>query len=109
MSQSSIFKNLKEKKSWRAIQDNNIWVSLNIDKRKVNKERAEQELLSLENKLRREMGLETFQNYKEFVEREKDPEVIDIDEAILKESANILADFIEYSFQPVVVSIESTG
>ena len=27
----------------------------------------------------------------------------------LKESANILADFIEYSFQPVVVSIESTG
>ena len=55
------------------------------------------------------MGLETFQNYKEFVEREKDPEVIDIDEAILKESANILADFIEYSFQPVVVSIESTG
>lgn len=109
MSQSSIFKNLKEKKSWRAIQDNNIWVSLNIDKRKVNKERAEQELLSLENELRREMGLETFQNYKEFVEREKDPEVIDIDEAILKESANILADFIEYSFQPVVVSIESTG
>ena len=91
------------------MQDNNIWISLNIDKRKANKEQSEQELLSLENELRRELGLETFQNYKEFVEREEDPQVIDIEEAILKESANILADFIEYSFQPVVVSIESTG
>ena len=91
------------------MQDNNIWISLNIDKRKANKEQSEQELLSLENELRRELGLETFQHYKEFVEREEDPQVIDIEEAILKESANILADFIEYSFQPVVVSIESTG
>jgi len=109
MAQSSIFKNLIEKKSWRAMQDKNIWISLNIDKRRNKKEQSEQELLSLENELRRELGLETFQTYKEFVEREEDAQIIDIDEEILKESANILADFIEYSFQPIVVSIESTG
>ncbi len=109
MNQSSVFKNLKEKKSWRKMQDENIWISLNIDKRKNKKEQSEQEILLLENQLRTELGLDTFHTYKEFLEREEDPRMIDIDEEILKESANILADFIDYSFQPVVVSLDSTS
>ena len=46
---------------------------------------------------------------KDYINREEDPEILDIDHEILRESANILTDFIEYSYQPVVVSLKSAG
>ena len=109
ISTSLLFTNLEKKKAWRELQEKDIWLSLNLEKRKNNKEKSEQELLSLENSLRKELGLETYQTYKDFINREEDPDILDIDQEILKESANILTDFIEYSYQPVVASLKSTG
>ena len=109
ISRSLLFTNLEKKKAWREFQAKDIWLSLNLEKRKNNKEKSEQELLSLENSLRKELGLETYQTYKDFINREEDPDILDIDHEILRESANILTDFIEYSYQPVVASLKSTG
>ena len=52
--------------------------------------------------MRKKMGLSTFENYQAFLDREEGDEEPNIDEAILLEAANILSDFIEYSYKPVI-------
>ena len=78
------------------------FLELNIDNRKTEKENKEAELLAMENDLRKEIGLNTFESYQAFLDREEIKEEPDINEEILLEAANILSDFIKYSYKPVI-------
>ncbi len=75
---------------------------LDLEIRKAKKENTEAELLTMENDLRKKIGLNTFESYQAFLDREEIKEEPDIDEEILLEAANILSDFIEYSYKPVI-------
>ena len=61
-------------------------------------------MLKNENALRASLDLPTFETYKEFVEREDDPEELDVDSEILEEAANILIDLIEIKNKPLLAS-----
>ena len=99
---SVLFKHHKKLKAWRKAQQEEKFLELNIDNRKTEKEKKEAELLTMENDLRKEIGLNTFESYQAFLDREELKEEPDIDEEILLEAANILSDFIEYSYKPVI-------
>ena len=99
---SVLFKHHKKLKAWRKVQQEEKFLELNIDNRKAEKENKEAELLTMENDLRKEIGLNTFESYQAFLDREEIKEEPDIDEEILLEAANILSDFIEYSYKPVI-------
>ena len=99
---SVLFKHHKKLKAWRKAQQEEKFLELNIDNRKTEKENKESELLTMENDLRKEIGLNTFESYQAFLDREEIKEEPDIDEEILLEAANILSDFIEYSYKPVI-------
>ena len=75
---------------------------LDLEIRKAKKENTEAELLTMENDLRKKIGLNTFESYQAFLDREEIKEEPDIDEEILLEAANILSDFIKYSYKPVI-------
>ena len=99
---SVIFNHYKTLNSWRKNQENEKFVELDIDKRRLKKERIETDMLSMENNLRKTLGLNTFNTYKDFLDKDEDDKKPDIDEEILYEAANILTDFIDYSFKPIV-------
>ncbi len=99
---SVLFKHHKKLKAWRKAQQEEKFLELNIDNRKAEKENKEAEILTMENDLRKEIGLNTFESYQAFLDREEIKEEPDIDEEILLEAANILSDFIEYSYKPVI-------
>ena len=99
---SVLFKHHKKLKAWRKAQQEEKFLELNIDNRKAEKENKESELLTMENDLRKKIGLNTFESYQAFLDREEIKEEPDIDEEILLEAANILSDFIEYSYKPVI-------
>ena len=99
---SVLFKHHKKLKAWRKAQQEEKFLELNIDNRKIEKENKESELLTMENDLRKKIGLNTFESYQAFLDREEIKEEPDIDEEILLEAANILSDFIEYSYKPVI-------
>ena len=99
---SVLFKHHKKLKAWRKAQQEEKFVELHIDNRKTEKENKESELLTMENDLRKKIGLNTFESYQAFLDREEIKEEPDIDEEILLEAANILSDFIEYSYKPVI-------
>ena len=105
---SVLFKHHKKLKAWRKAQQEEKFLELNIDNRKTEKENKEAELLTMENDLRKEIGLNTFESYQAFLDREEIKEEPDIDEEILLEAANILSDFIEFSYKPVI-SMNKTG
>lgn len=81
---------------------NDDFVDLDLEKRRTKKQKAEQELLALENKTRERLGLNTFSSYKEFLEREAVDGEPSLDEEILIEAANVLSDFISKAYNPVV-------
>jgi len=66
------------------------------------KDKIEEFLLSNENSLRKTLNLPTYESYKDFVEREDDPEILDVDEEVLGEAANILIDLIELKEKPLL-------
>ncbi len=99
---SVLFKHHKKLKAWRKAQQEEKFLELNIDNRKTEKENKESELLTMENDLRKKIGLNTFESYQAFLDREEIKEEPDIDEEILLEAANILSDFIKYSYKPVI-------
>ena len=99
---SVLFKHHKKLKAWRKAQQEEKFLELHIDNRKTEKENKESELLTMENDLRKKIGLNTFESYQAFLDREEIKEEPDIDEEILLEAANILSDFIEYSYKPVI-------
>ena len=89
-------------KTWRRIQQDEKYLDLNIDNRKASKENAEAELLAMENDFRQKIGLNTFESYQAFLDREETEEEPDIEEEILLEAANVLSDFIKHSYKPVI-------
>ena len=99
---SVIFNHYKTLNSWRKNQANEKFLELDIEKRKLKKEKIETDILSMENELRKKLGLNTFNTYKDFLDKDEEDKKPDIDEEILYEAANILTDFIDYSFKPIV-------
>ena len=108
INKSGLFKHLEKMKTWRKIQQDEKYLDLNIDNRRASKENAEAELLAMENDFRKKIGLNTFESYQAFLDREETEEEPDIEEEILLEAANVLSDFIKYSYKPVI-SLSKTG
>ena len=108
LDQSILFNHYRNLKSWREEQLEEKFFELNVNNRRAKKEQIESELLAMENNLRKQLGLETFVDYQAFLNREENDEDPDIEEEILLEAANILSDFIEFSYQPVI-SMKKAG
>ena len=94
ITKSALFDSVEAKKKWQAENEINF-LDLNLKTRMKQKDKIEEFLLSNENSLRKALNLPTYESYKDFVEREDDPEILDVDEEVLGEAANILIDLIE--------------
>ena len=101
ITKSALFDSIEAKKKWQAENEINF-LDLNLKTRKKQKDKIEEFLLSNENSLRKTLNLPTFESYKDFVEREDDPEILDVDEEVLGEAANILIDLIELKEKPLL-------
>ena len=97
-----MFNHYKSLKTWRKAQKEDKFLVLDLDKRKAKKENAEIELLALENGTRKKLGLPMFDAYQALLDREDSNEEEDLDEEILLEAANVLSDFIQQSYKPVI-------
>ncbi len=106
---SPIFKSLEKKKELMEEQEKDLWLQLDIETRGEKKNDLENRFLVLENNLREELGLETYLTYQDFLDREEDPEDLNVESEILLESAHILSDYIEQSYNPIIASLESSG
>ena len=105
---SALFSSVETRKRWQ--EDNEIeFLDLNLETRINQKNKIEGFLLSNENALRESLDLPTYNTYKEFMEREDDPDFLDIDEEILGEAANILLDLIEIKEKPILAFNEKTS
>ena len=97
---SALFDSIEARKKWQ--RENEIdFLDLNLALRIKQKDEIEGFLLSNENSLRNALNLPTYDTYKEFKEREDDPEMLDIDLEILGEAANILIDLMEAKNEPL--------
>ena len=100
VNQSVLFESIKFRKQWQ--EDNqNEFLDLNLEERIKQKNKIEEFLLSNENDLRKKLNLPTFSSYKEFMDRDDDPDQLNIEAEILGEAANILIDLIEIKNEPV--------
>ena len=91
------------RKEWRKANDI-TFLDLHIDKRKKVKEGIENFVLLEENELRRMLELPTYENYQDFLDRDEDPDSLNIDFNVLDEAANILSDLIEVNSEPLLAS-----
>ena len=102
---SLFFQSMKTRKEWR--KENNItFLDLNLDDRREIKENIEDFVLSEENDLRQKLKLPTYKNYQEFLDREEDPDSLNVEFNVLDEAANILGDLIEIKSEPLLASLE---
>ena len=101
ITKSALFDSVEAKKKWQAENEINF-LDLNLKTRMQQKDKIEEFLLSNENTLRKALNLPTYESYKDFVEREDDPEILDVDEEVLGEAANILIDLIELKEKPLL-------
>ena len=101
ITKSALFDSVEAKKKWQAENEINF-LDLNLKTRMEQKDKIEDFLLSNENSLRKALNLPTYESYKDFVEREDDPEILDVDEELLGEAANILIDLIELKEKPLL-------
>ena len=101
ITKSALFDSVEAKKKWQAENEINF-LDLNLKNRMKQKDKIEEFLLSNENSLRKTLNLPTYESYKDFVEREDDPEILDVDEEVLGEAANILIDLIELKEKPLL-------
>ena len=102
---SLFFQSMKTRKEWR--KENNItFLDLNLDDRREIKENIEDFVLSEENDLRQKLKLPTYKNYQEFLDREEDPDSVNVEFNVLDEAANILGDLIEIKSEPLLASLE---
>ncbi len=106
IAKSALFDSVEAKKKWQAENEINF-LDLNLKTRMNQKDKVEEFLLSNENSLRKALNLPTYESYKEFVEREDDPEILDVDEEVLGEAANILIDLIELKEKPLLALNEN--
>jgi len=96
---------METRKEWR--KENNItFLDLNLDERREIKENIEDFVLSEENDLRQKLKLPTYKNYQEFLDREEDPDSLNVEFNVLDEAANILGDLIEIKSEPILASLE---
>lgn len=80
------------------------WISINLEDRKTKKEEYESIILSMENELRKKLGLNTYSSYSDYLDRDEDLiKQLDLEEEVLNEAANVMADFIHYSFNPAII------
>jgi hypothetical protein len=101
INESPLFESIRVRKKWQ--EDNEIeFLDLNFKSRKKQKNKIEAFLLSNQNSLREKVNLPTYETYKEFMEREDDPDILDINSEILGEAANILIDLIELKNKPLL-------
>jgi hypothetical protein len=99
--ESPLFESIRVRKQWQ--EDNEIeFLDLNFQSRLKQKNKIEAFLLSNQNSLREKVNLPTYETYKEFMEREDDPDILDINSEILGEAANILIDLIELKNKPLL-------
>ena len=105
---SLFFNSMEIRKEWRKANDI-TFLDLHIDERRKIKESIENFVLSQENELRKELQLPTFKNYQEFLDRDEDPETLDVEFNVLDEAANILSDLIEIKSGPLIASLDRTG
>ena len=102
---SLFFQSIKTRKEWR--KENNItFLDLNLDDRREIKENIEDFVLSEENDLRQKLKLPTYKNYQEFLDRDEDPDSLNVEFNVLDEAANILGDLIEIKSEPILASLE---
>ena len=101
ITKSALFDSIEAKKKWQTENEINF-LDLNLKTRMKQKDKIEEFLLSNENSLRKALNLPTYESYKDFVEREDDPEILDLDEEVLGEAANILIDLIELEEKPLL-------
>ena len=99
--ESPLFKSIKARKQWQS-ENKSEFLDLNLDKRIEQKNSIEKFLLANENNLRRSLNLPTYESYKDFMDREDDPESLDIESEILGEAANILIDLVELKKEPLM-------
>ena len=101
INESPLFESIRVRKQWQ--EDNEIeFLDLNFQSRLKQKNKIEAFLLSNQNSLREKVNLPTYETYKEFMEREDDPDILDIDSEILGEAAKILIDLIELKNKPLL-------
>ena len=103
ISNSLFFQSIDTRKEWRKANDI-TFLDLHIDKRKKVKEGIENFVLLEENELRRMLELPTYENYQDFLDRDEDPDSLNIDFNVLDEAANILSDLIEVNSEPLLAS-----
>ena len=103
ISNSLFFQSMDTRKEWRKANDI-TFLDLHIDKRKKVKEGIENFVLLEENELRRMLELPTYENYQDFLDRDEDPDSLNIDFNVLDEAANILSDLIEVKSEPLLAS-----
>ena len=105
---SLFFNSMKTRKEWRKANDIEF-LDLNIDERRQIKENIENFVLSEENGLRKELQLPTFESYQKFLDREEDPDALNVEFNVLDEAANIISDLIEIKSEPLIASLDKTG
>ena len=103
ISNSLFFQSMDTRKEWRKANDI-TFLDLHIDKRKKVKEGIENFVLLEENELRQKLELPTYENYQDFLDRDEDPDSLNIDFNVLDEAANILSDLIEVKSEPLLAS-----
>ena len=103
ISNSLFFQSMDTRKEWRKANDI-TFLDLHIDKRKKVKEGIENFVLLEENELRQKLELPTYKNYQDFLDRDEDPDSLNIDFNVLDEAANILSDLIEVKSEPLLAS-----
>tara|TARA_Y100001970_G_scaffold121071_1_gene150159 strand:+ start:44967 stop:47045 length:2079 start_codon:yes stop_codon:yes gene_type:complete len=92
--ENPVFKKLIKVKQWQQ-ENQQAYIELNLGKRKQAKIDLENNLLLIENDFRSNLNLETYETYQEFLDREEDPETLNVNQNVLEEAANILSDLIE--------------
>ncbi len=105
LNNSLFFKSMETKKEWRKNNDI-IFLDLNIEERRKTKENIEDFVLTEENELRRKLQLPTYKTYQKFLDREEDPDSLDVEFNVLDEAANILSDLIEIKSEPLLASLQ---
>ena len=105
---SFFFNSIETRKEWREANDIDF-LDLHIDERRMIKENIENFVLSEENELRKKLKLPTFEDYQKFLDRDEDPDKLDVEFNVLDEAANILSDLIEIKSKPLIASLDKTG
>ena len=87
------------------LQENRKMLSLNLKSRSSEKFKRKEHALTTENLRRKQMGIDTFKDYKEMIDFQKTltDEISLQEDILLNESVNILVDYFLFS-SPLLIS-----